>query len=144
MTLPGLCQRLDTISLQNLICMSPWYSLLGSNFPSGCLARYLGMDEWLPHALVVNICPLQNFREGWEGGFSLAWTARDPSPHTVPHAFPCCRQFGLLHYKVRAMSASGVSEMLGKCSLIGTPAPVPLSPSKHAKHGGWRSEVSNL
>lgn len=76
----------DTISLWDLRCRSPWYSVLRSNFPSRHLACCLAMDEWLSHALVVNICHLHSFCQAWEEGDSHQPGLRGSLHPAVPHA----------------------------------------------------------
>lgn len=119
------------VSLRNIICRvppPPRYAVLRSNFLSGHLECCLGMDEWLPHALVVNICWPQNFHQGWKAGHS-----HQPELQEIPltlcppgsiQAFPRCWQgweFGVRHCKVWAMSTTGVSELLGQVQSVHHP-----------------------
>ena len=121
-----------------------------SNFLSRQLECCSGMDEWLPHALVVNICWPQNFHQGWQEGHSRQPERQGVHPPLCPlgclQAFPCCWQgweFGLQHCKVWAASTSGRSELLQQMLSDLLPHAQPLQLFLNTQTW-WIRKVSNL
>lgn len=140
----------DTVSLRNLICSSPCHLVLRSNFVSGQLECCSGMGEWLPHALIVNICWPQNFRQGWQEGPSQQPERQGVRPPLCPpgclQALPCCWQgweSGLQRCKVWAVSTSGRSELLQQMQSGLLPHAQPLQRFLNLQTW-WIPKVSNL